>query len=108
MKSNKAVFDLFLVSALGLFFELMIIRWIATEVRLFAYYKNFVLITAFLGLGIGFALNRRTNNTENWFEKYYFVLSSLVAIMTLVIGRTFLNTFLVLNSPSAQEFVWAA
>jgi len=44
---------LFLVSVLGLFLELMLIRWIGTEVRIFAYLQNTVLVVCFLGLGMG-------------------------------------------------------
>jgi hypothetical protein len=44
---------LFLVSVLGLFLELLLIRWIGTEIRIFAYLQNTVLVTCFLGLGMG-------------------------------------------------------
>lgn len=42
-----------LVSVLGLFTELMLIRWIGTEVRIFAYLQNTVLIVCFLGMSLG-------------------------------------------------------
>jgi SAM-dependent methyltransferase len=45
---------LFLVSLLSLFCEMLVIRWLATEIRLFAYFKNLPLMAAFLGLGLGF------------------------------------------------------
>jgi spermidine synthase len=51
-----------LVSVLGLFLELLAIRWISSEVRLFAYFKNFVLIACFLGFGLGCYLCRRRIN----------------------------------------------
>ena len=35
------------------------IRWLSSEGRIFAYYKNFVLIACFLGFGLGCALCRR-------------------------------------------------
>jgi spermidine synthase len=44
---------LFLVSALGLFLELLLIRWIGTEIRVFALLQNTVLVVCFLGLGMG-------------------------------------------------------
>ena len=44
---------LFLISALGLFLELLLIRWISTEIRIFAYLQNTVLVVCFLGLGMG-------------------------------------------------------
>lgn len=46
--------ELVLISTLSLFCELMIIRWLATELRIFAYFKNLPLMAAFLGLGLGF------------------------------------------------------
>jgi spermidine synthase len=45
--------SLFLISLLGLFLELMLIRWISTEIRIFAYLQNTVLVVCFLGLGMG-------------------------------------------------------
>src|SRR5438105_13357493 len=51
---------LFLVSALTLFAELAIIRWVATEVRIFAYVKNLALLLCFLGFGLGCALARQS------------------------------------------------
>ena len=44
---------LFLVSVLGLFLEMMLIRWIGTEIRIFAYLQNTVLVVCFMGLGMG-------------------------------------------------------
>ena len=44
---------LFLVSVLALFLELMLIRWIGTEIRIFAYLQNTVLVVCFMGLGMG-------------------------------------------------------
>jgi spermidine synthase len=44
---------LLLVSVLGLFLEMLLIRWISTEIRIFAYLQNTVLVVCFLGLGMG-------------------------------------------------------
>jgi spermidine synthase len=43
----------FLVSLLGLFLQVMLIRWVGTEVRIFAYMQNTILVLCFLGLGLG-------------------------------------------------------
>jgi spermidine synthase len=51
--------SLFLASALTLFAELALIRWVATEVRVFAYVKNLALLLCFLGFGLGCALARQ-------------------------------------------------
>lgn len=48
-----------LASIGALFLELMLIRWVSSEIRVFAYFKNFVLIACFLGFGLGCYLCRR-------------------------------------------------
>lgn len=53
---------LVLISFLGLFLELILIRWVSSEIRIFAYFKNFVLIACFLGFGLGSSLCRRHVN----------------------------------------------
>ena len=50
---------LILASVLTLFAELALIRWVATEVRIFAYVKNLALLLCFLGFGLGCALARQ-------------------------------------------------
>lgn len=50
---------IFLVSVLGLFLEMMLIRWISTEIRIFAYLQNTVLVVCFLGLGLGCFTSRQ-------------------------------------------------
>ena len=54
--------QLAIASVLGLFLELLMIRWISSEIRMFAYFKNFVLIACFLGFGLGCYLCRRRIN----------------------------------------------
>jgi len=44
---------IFLISVLGLFLEMLLIRWIGTEIMIFAYLQNTVLVVCFLGLGLG-------------------------------------------------------
>jgi len=44
--------NLGLWSFLSLFLELLMIRWISSEILIFAYFKNFVLIACFLGFGL--------------------------------------------------------
>ena len=42
-----------MISVLGLFLEMLLIRWLVTEVRILAYVQNVVLVVCFLGLGMG-------------------------------------------------------
>lgn len=50
------------LSASALLIELAVIRWVGAEVRAFAYFKNFLLVSAFLGFGLGFALAGRARS----------------------------------------------
>jgi len=75
-----AILDLCLISFAGLFFESLIIRWLSTEIRLFAYYKNLPLIAAFMGLGLGFMLARRQIRLMPAFPIALCALSAVVLI----------------------------
>jgi len=55
-----SLWQLLLASFLTLFAELAFIRWIAVEVRVFAYFKNLALLLCFVGFGLGCALARRS------------------------------------------------
>lgn len=57
--------SLFIISVLGLFLELLLIRWISTEIRIFAYLQNTVLIVCFLGLGVGCFTSRKPAKIGN-------------------------------------------
>jgi len=54
--------QLAIISVAGLFLELLMIRWVSSEIRIFAYFKNFVLVACFLGFGLGCYLSRRPIN----------------------------------------------
>ncbi len=54
---------LLLVSILILYFELFLIRYLGQQIRILAYFKNIVLICAFLGMGIGCGLSGRKTNS---------------------------------------------
>lgn len=59
LKLPNLTMGIFLISLLILFLELLFIRWIGTEIRVFAYLQNTILVVCFLGLGIGmFTPNR--------------------------------------------------
>src|SRR5215468_9292129 len=55
-----SLWQLLLASFLTLFAELAFIRWIAVEVRVFAYFKNLALLLCFVGFGLGCALARKS------------------------------------------------
>lgn len=69
--------QLMLVSLLSLFLELLLIRWVASEVRVFAYFKSLVLIACFLGFGLGCYLTARRIRLVH-------TLAPLIALVFLV------------------------
>jgi spermidine synthase len=44
---------LFLISTAALYLEIVLIRWLGTEVKIFAFFQNLSLIACFLGFGLG-------------------------------------------------------
>jgi hypothetical protein len=62
--------QLFALSFAALFLELMVIRWVPAVVRFVAYYSNLMLISSFLGLGLGAMMARRRWNLFRWFPAF--------------------------------------
>jgi hypothetical protein len=58
--------ELFCLSFLALFLELMVIRWEPAVVRLIAYYANLMLISSFLGLGVGAIIGKTRKSLFGW------------------------------------------
>ena len=58
--------ELFCLSFLALFLELMVIRWEPAVVRLIAYYANLMLISSFLGLGVGAIVGKTRKSIFGW------------------------------------------
>lgn len=50
--------SLMLISLISLFLELLLIRWVTSEIRVFAYFQSLVLVACFLGFGLGCYLTR--------------------------------------------------
>jgi hypothetical protein len=76
---NKNSLELFLISFISLFLELAIIRWLSSEVRIFAYFKNLPLMAAFLGFGIGFFLYKKSPLIFSWFPRLICILIIIIA-----------------------------
>ena len=78
---SVSAWQIFIVSVAALYLELFIIRWIGTEVRVFSYVQNLILIACFLVVGVG-CLNKD--------GKMPSTLSSLrdVTYLVLIVTRT--------------------
>lgn len=83
VKSWQLSLSIFLVSVVGLLLEMMLIRWIGTEIRIFAYLQNTVLIVCFLGLGMGCFTCRKPVNMGRGLG----ALLSLTAMLSIPFAR---------------------
>ncbi len=95
-RSRHAEVRLFLCSMAALYWELVLIRWLGSCIRLAAYYSNFVLIAAFWGLATGVLLTRfkvRLNRL---------IFPALAA--TLILGLVLAGFSF--NLSGSEEFVW--
>jgi SAM-dependent methyltransferase len=59
-RSARPLVRIAFLSALIMFLEMLLVRWVGTEMRIFAYLQNGVLVAAILGLGLGCRNARRT------------------------------------------------
>ena len=71
--------QLFLTSFAALYVEIMLIRWVGTEFRLFAYFQNLTLIACFLGFGYG--CFRATKRPVQLFD--YVALCAIVILIEI-------------------------
>jgi hypothetical protein len=92
---RQSAIQLPLASFIVLFQELTLIRWMSAEVRVLAYFPNVVLISAFLGLGIGSM--RAGKRSLLWLWPI-----SLVAL----VAATLLMNRVAFTSRSATEHLW--
>src|SRR5512138_7173 len=86
---------IFLISILGLFLETLLIRWIGTEIRIFAYLQNTILVVCFLGLGLGMF----TSAKPVAIKQSLIPMTVLLLLMAIPLTRVALgNTSEMLNS----------
>jgi len=70
--------ELFLVSAVFLFLELALIRWLPAHVLFLTFFTNTVLLASFLGFSLGCVLAQRQRN--------YFILTPIFLTVTVAAG----------------------
>jgi SAM-dependent methyltransferase len=90
---------LFLASFVTLFFELVVIRYLSSEIRVFAYLKNMPLIASFLGIGMGMILGSRTQPLRAKFPTLAAFFFTLIWLCT----RRGLNRF---GLPTETFGIW--
>ena len=76
-----------MISILGLFLETLFIRWIGTEIRIFAYLQNTILVVCFLGLGLGmFTSYKPIEIKQSLFPLTIFLWLMAIPVTRLVLG----------------------
>jgi hypothetical protein len=92
---RRTAVQLFAVSFTALFLELMLIRWVPAVVPVVAYYTNLMLMSSFLGLGLGALLTSRKLNLFAWFPAL--LLADMLLFWTC-------REFLISSSDSEYHF----
>ena len=91
----KCGLELGTASLLVLFLELVLIRWLPTQVQVVSYFPNLVLIAAFLGLGIGAIRSDRRSLLPFW----------PACLLVLVVGTTLLGR-IAFTARGVTEHLW--
>jgi SAM-dependent methyltransferase len=95
--SRRRGLELFCLSFLALFLELMVIRWAPAVVRLVAYYANLMLISSFLGLGMGAIVGKTRRSLFGW----------LPALLLINIVFMLIAHFVTMPSSAAESRFYA-
>jgi len=76
----------FLASFLILFLEVALIRWMPAYIRLLAYFSNFILLAAFLGIGVGCLLAGARARLFPWFPVLQLLVVAVVYFFRLEVA----------------------
>jgi SAM-dependent methyltransferase len=87
---------LVLLSFLMLFVELALIRWAGSNIVYLSYFSNFVLLGAFLGIGIGFLRAKKARDLSGW--------APVVLALFILLAQTFPIT---ISQDSADLFTFS-
>lgn len=99
LKIPSQSWGIFLISILALFLETLFIRWIGTEIRIFAYLQNTILVVCFLGLGLG----AFTSSKPIQIKQSLIPMTVFLLLMTIPIWAYSVNIFG--NIPGTWSFV---
>ncbi|MEM7221530.1 MAG: class I SAM-dependent methyltransferase [Pseudomonadota bacterium] len=79
--NKRPYLALLIVTISILFIEIVLIRYAASQVRIFSFYKNIPLIAAFLGLGLGCF---RSNGTKAHLLFFFLLLAATLATLSQI------------------------
>lgn len=95
VRARRLGAELVLASFLALFLELALIRWLPAQVRVLAYFPNLILLSAFLGLGVGCLRANRPSLLWTW----------PVALL-LLMGSALAGSRIAFTQQSTSEHLW--
>ncbi|MFC1622305.1 hypothetical protein ACFL13_02925, partial [Patescibacteria group bacterium] len=97
---NNNAFQLFAVSCFALFLEMVVIRWLSSSIRIFAFLKNIPLIISFLGLGLGIMTTHpKIRLKENLLRIY--------ALLVVILGTSKISSLSMAPIPTGDSlWVW--
>jgi spermidine synthase len=78
--NRYSIYELIAFSGAALYFELAVIRFTAAQVLYLGYFSNFILISSFVGLGLGFMSARKRTDFDNYLPFIMLFLFSLVLV----------------------------
>ncbi|MCP4105321.1 MAG: hypothetical protein GY749_07280 [Desulfobacteraceae bacterium] len=92
---QKTATEILLVSFIILFQELVLIRWLPGQVRVLAYFPNLILISAFLGLGVGCLRAGRRSLLWLW-----------PVSLSVLVGMAVVMSHIAFTQNSVTEHLW--
>ena len=95
---------IFLISILGLFLETLFIRWIGTEIRIFAYLQNTILVVCFLGLGLGMF----TSSKPIAIKQSLIPMAVFLCLMALPLTRLILGSISEILGTFGDFVIWTS
>ena len=76
---------LFLLGFVTLFLELVFIRYLAASIWNLGYFPNIVLLTAFIGMGLGFVFHHRVGEALS--RRLFYAVMGLIVLLLLLVYR---------------------
>ncbi len=92
---RRTTLELVSASFIVLFQELALIRWLPGQVRVLAYFPNLILISAFLGLGMGCLLAGRRSILWLW-----------PVSLTILFGSFYALSHVIFTQNPISEYLW--
>ncbi len=118
----SSMWRLLLISTATLYLEIVLIRWLGTEVKIFAFFQNLSLMVCFLGFGVGCFSSRKRGSllpslaattalvaaVNLPFQPWHGFLQSISSVLSYTPDAALWGTAQVQLSQFAYDKLWAA